>query len=202
MQTQNIGAPLHRKPASGNLIKGPLSGAEPYKHIGQRLRLGGTLFDSTRRALFHIPTNTISSHEIPPFAASTKHQVHIIPPELAPAPSHELHPRTGLATQEYPSLSRRSEPPTKAPLTTFVTNKTKTCKPPQSPLPSKPYISSHDEANAALHKTLQERVEQLPNATNIHDNVGKSSNPKIGLMQPSAQALQHPAADLLDTYAT
>ena len=66
-------------------------------------------------------------------------------------------------------------------------------------------ITTDKEADAAAHAAINPRIHLLPNAEEQRDVLGKSTlqtHTKSGLMWPTGPARNHPAAELLDSYAT
>ena len=66
-------------------------------------------------------------------------------------------------------------------------------------------LTTDKEADAAAHAAVNPRINLLPNADEQREVLGKSlthSAHKTGLMWPTGPALDHPAAKLLDSYAT
>ena len=152
------------------------------------------------------PTNHTKSHPNTPLLShiptERNSQPHLIPPELQPMTKPPLVTRH---TKIYPTLQSPIEPPTlQSPIEPPTANppKPKTA-PPQPTKPAqqpKLHITTHNEADQALLASLQDRIDSLPTSTTIHNEISKSAH--IRLMQPAAQALHHPAAPILQTYAS
>ena len=66
-------------------------------------------------------------------------------------------------------------------------------------------ITTDKEADAAAHAAINPCMHLLPNADDQRDMLGKSTWPSVkksGLVWPTGPAREHPAAELLDSYAT
>ena len=116
------------------------------------------------------------------------HRPHVIPLETTPTDKQtEMMDTTTTNRQKHKTKAKTSLAPNK---------------------PAKSHrisITTDKEADAAAHAAINPRINLLPNAEDQRDVLGKSNTPlahKSGLMWPTGPAREHPAAELLDSYAT
>ena len=65
--------------------------------------------------------------------------------------------------------------------------------------PTTTNFTSHQETNKAAQAAIHSRIHNLPNIETVKEKIGKKNK---GLMWPTSHALEHPAAPLLQSYAT